>query len=284
MNAFHRLMGAFTASVLVVTLFGGCATLKEEGGYVVQSKSDSARQEPWHNVALIGDIRTVDTIAVAPYNLPEPLPLKWEQEFVDEGRSYAVTGIDGRQARKPLVRVVERALLYNADGKLLELFDAVFFPDQRRFLVLMSPEKAQASTGHHMVIVSSDGTWLMTGRKKMVDLPIGQDLRQLPPGFFRDNPSELRQVFVLKRPDPILMDLTWRFGEHFSVRDVTYSGTRDAYTVLGQFTSLSTALDKVVSCGSFTISPGMAPISMAVSLARDVYVVTQQDCLARKKN
>ena len=94
MKAFHRLMGALTASVLVVTLCG-CATFKQEGGYEVQSKSESARQEPWHNVTLMGDIRAVDTIAVAPYNLPEPFPMKWEDEFVDEGRSYTVKRIDG---------------------------------------------------------------------------------------------------------------------------------------------------------------------------------------------
>ena len=283
MKAFHRLVGALTASVLVVTLCG-CATIKQEGGYEVRSKSESARQEPWHNVTLMGDIRAVETIAVAPYNFPEPLPTKWEDEFVDEGRSYTVKRIDGSEVRKPLARAVERALLYDADGKLLELFDAVFFPDQRRFLVLMSPEKAQVSKGHHMVIVSSDGTWLMTGRKKIVNLPTGQDLRQLPSGFFRDNPSELRQVFVLKRPDPILMDLTWRFDEHFTVHGVAYSGTRDAYAVLGKFTSLDAALDKVISCGSFTISPGMVPVGVAISLVRDVYVATQEDCLARKKN
>lgn len=282
MKAVHRLMGALVASI-VVLLSSGCASLKEEGGYIVQPKSASMRQEPWHNVTLMGDITAVQEVAVAPYNLPEPFPLKWEKELVDQGRAYTVT-YNGQKVRLPLVRVVERALLYDDNGKLLELFDAVFFPDQQRFYVLLPTDRVETLIGKHMVIVSSDGTWLMTGQKRIVDLLSGQDLRQLPSGFFRDNPSELRQVFVLKRPDPILMDLTWRFDELFTVHGVTYSGRPGARTVLGEFTSLDTPLDKVISCGSFTIAPGLAPISVAVSLARDAYVASQQDCLASKKN
>lgn len=277
-------MGVLGTSI-VIALLSGCASLETESGYQVQAKSASAiRQEPWHNVTIMGDIRSVETLAVAPFNLPEPFPIRWEEELLDEGRVYMAKQIDGKMVPKPLVRVVERALLYDEEGRLLELFDAVFFPDQMRFYVLLPSERAQALKGHQMVIVSSDGTWLMTGRKKIVKLPVGQDLQQLPSGFFREHPSELRQTFILERPDPILADLEWRFSERFSVQGVAYSGQRDALTILSKWTSLNSVTDRVISCGTFTVAPGMMPVSVAISLARNVYVASRADCLARKKD
>lgn len=283
MSALRRLMGVLGISLVLASLIG-CASLKESSGFVVQPKSASAmRQEPWHNVTLMGDISTVKTLAVAPFNLPEPFPLKWEDELVDEGRVYLAKQIDGKLVPKPLVRAVERALLYDQDGRLLELFDAVFHPDYRMFFVNLPPDRASALRGH-MVIVSSDGTWLMTGRKKIVTLPVGQDLRQLPSGFFAEHPSDLRQVLTLKSPDPIISYLKWHFSESFVVNGVMYSGTRDARTILGKWTGLNTVADRVISCGSFTVSPGMLPVFVAISLARNVHVASQEDCLAQKRN
>lgn len=270
--------------LVVCATFAGCASIKESTGFAVQSKSaEVVRQEPWHNVTLMGNISAVETLAVAPFNTPEPFPIKWEEELVDEGRMYPAKQIDGKLVPKPLVRVVERALLYDDNGKLLELFDAFFHADFRMFFVILPPERASALRGH-MVIVSTDGTWLMTGRKKMVTLPVGQDLRQLPQGFFRENPSDLRQVLTLNSPDPILSYLKWRFSESLVVNGVWYSGTQDARTIIGKYTSLSSVTDRVISCGSFTVSPGMIPVFMAISLVRNVYVATQEDCLAKKRN
>lgn len=283
MNTFRHLMGVLGASLVLASLIG-CASLKESSGFVVQPKSASAtRQEPWHNVTLMGDVGTITTLAVAPFNLPDPMPIKWEDELVDNGRIYPAKQIDGRLVPKPLARVVERALLYSNEGKLLELFDAFFYPDLGMFFVNLPLDRASALRGH-MVIVSSDGTWLMTGRKKMVTLPIGQDLRQLPSGFFAEHPSDLRQVLTLKSPDPIISYLKWHFSDSLAVNGVMYSGTRDARTILGKFTSLNTFADRVISCGSFTVSPGMLPVSVAISLMRNVHVASQQDCLAKKQN
>jgi hypothetical protein len=283
MNNIRRLTGVLVTSVALVVL-SGCASIKEGSGFTVQPKSaEVVRQEPWHNVTLMGNVSAIETLAVGPFNLPEPFPLKWENELVDEGRVYPAKQVDGKVVSKPLVRVVERALLYNEDGRLLELFDAIFHPDYRMFFVNLPLERAAALRGH-LVIVSSDGTWLMTGRKKMVTLPVGQDLRQLPQGFFREHPSDLRQVLTLKSPDPIISYLKWRFSETLVVNDIWYSGTKDAKTIMGKFTNLSSVADRVISCGSFTVSPGLIPVFVAISLVRNIHVATQEDCLAKKSN
>lgn len=271
--------------VCAAIVLSGCASLKQEAGFEVQPKTSVAtekvrvRQEPWHNVTLMGDIRRAETAAIAVVNLPEPLPAKWQEELVDKGRTYTVKLSDGRQVRKPLERVVFRAMAYTLDGQLVEMFDAVVTPTVKGLFILLPPERAEALKVHQFVIVPSDATWLMTTQKEMVTLAEDQDLAKLPVGFFAEHPSPLRQVIKTGAAHPVLTDLVQKFPNHFSVQGIPYSGRPDADIVLAQFTSLETGLDKVVSCGSFTVSPGMALVGVAVSVVRNVWAASKRDCL-----
>lgn len=269
----------------VVLALTGCASLKQEAGFEVQPKTSvvaekvRVRQEPWHNVTLMGDIRQEKEIAIAVVNLPEPLPSLWQEELVDKGRTYAVKTSDGKQARKPLERVVFRAMAYTKDGQLVEMFDAVVTPAVNGLFILLPAERAEMLKAYQFVIVPSDATWLMTTQKEMVTLAEGQDLARLPVGFFAEHPSPLRQVIKTGATHPVFTDLARKFPNHFSVKGIPYSGRPDADIVLAQFTSLDTTLDKVVSCGSFTVAPGMAVAGVAVSIVRNVWVVSKRDCL-----
>lgn len=274
----------FTSVIFAIglALLTGCASIKQESGFEVQSKSAQllkTRQEPWHSVAVMGDLRAVEEMAVAVVNLPEWLPTVWKEELVDKGRMYSVKLPDGRLLRKPLERVVLRAAAYTETGRFVELFDAVITAKARALLILLPANRAEELKRYQFAILPSDASWLMTTQKELVKLGENQDVNQLPPGFFEEHPSPLWQTMVIKRGHPVFQDLLGTFRNHFTIRGVPYSGRPDTDIILSQFTSLETASDKIISCGSLAISPGMVTFGIALSVVRNISVATQKDCL-----
>lgn len=279
-----RIFRAFGA--IVLALLAGCASLKQEAGFVVQTKTAQVlqiRQEPWHNVTVMGDLRQQEKLAVAVVNLPEWLPTVWKEELVDKGRTYTVKLPDGRLLRRPLERVVLRAVAYTEDGRFVEQFDAVVTSRTRSLYMLLPAERAEDLKRYQFVILASDASWLMTTQKERVVLAEGQDIGRLPPGFFAEHPAPLRQVIVIDRSHPVFQGLLETFPSHIAVRGVAYSGRPDADIILSQFTSLETASDKIISCGSLAISPGMVAFGAVLSAARNISVASQKDCYNPKK-
>ncbi len=268
--------------MIVLALLTGCASMKKDAGFEVQSKASQVlqiRQEPWHNVTVMGDLRTLDEMAVAVVNLPEWLPTAWKEELVDKGRTYTIKLPDGRLLHKPLERVVLRAAAYTDDGRFVEQFDAVVTAKARALFILLPSDRAEELKRYQFVILASDASWLMTTQKEQVVLETGQDIGQLPPGFFVEHPSPLRQTVVIKRSHTVFRDLMETFPNHFTIRGVSYSGRPDTDIILSQFTSLETASDKIISCGSLAISPGMIMFGVALSVVRNISVANQEDCL-----
>lgn len=270
-------------AVIALALLSGCASTGRNLGFEVQGKTATqvmrSRTEPWQTVAVMGDLRLLEQVAVAVVNLPEPLPTAWKEELLDKGRTYTVKLPDGRKLRKPLERVVFRAAAYTADGRFVELFDAVINSQARALFVLLPTHRVEELKRYQLAILSSDASWLMTTQRKRVALDEGQDVNQLPPGFFEEHPSPLRQVIVVKRDHPVFQDLVATFPNHFTLRGFPYSGRPDADIILAQFTGLETAGDKIISCGSFAVSPGMMPLGVAISVARNLSAVSEKDCL-----
>lgn len=270
-----------------LALLAGCAGIKQNAGLNVQLKSRlvlQAREEPWHNVTLRGDLRQLEKIAVAVVNLPRPLPTHWKEEFVDKGRTYPVK-LDGRLFDKPLERVVFRAAAYTEAGRFVEVFDAVVTPYAQALLIILPADRVEEVKGYRFALLPSDASWLMTTQGEKVVLEKGQDLERLPPGFFEEHPSPLRQVIVIERTHRVFRDLLEMFPYHFKFNDVPYSGRPRAETraILGAFTDLTGVLDRGISCGSATITSGpAAPIVAGISVARTLYVMSQEDCLAGK--
>lgn len=268
--------------MIVLALLTGCANIKQDTGFEVQSKTAQllkTRQEPWHSVAVMGDLRAVEEVAVAVVNLPEWLPTVWKEELVDKSRMYTVKLPDGRLLRKPLERVVLRAAAYTEAGHFVELFDAVITAKARALLILLPSNRAEELKRYQFAILPSDASWLMTTQKELVKLSENQDVNELPAEFFAEHPSPLRQTMVIKRDHPVFQDLLGTFRNHFTIRGVPYSGRPDTDIILSQFTSLETASDKIISCGSLAISPGMVTFGIALSVARNISVATQKDCL-----
>jgi hypothetical protein len=258
-------------------LLSGCATLNEKAGLNVRAKSPTARQEPWHNLVITGDVRKTQAVGVAFVSLPTPLPKQWKEEFVDGARTYIVELPDGKKLRKPLEKVVFRALLCRAGH--CEMFDAVLNPQVTGFFVFL-PSDGSKYQGSDLVIVSSDATWLMTTRGEIVDIK-GVSPESLPPDLLAFYPSKLNQVVIMDRSDPagkqFFADMERFFPEHLRVGTTRYSARPDAELVGALFTKVETALDKVISCGSLPAGPGVQ-IGLAIALVRNAYIMTKDDC------
>ncbi len=260
----------------------GCANLGQSAGYEVQSQKDIVhkRQEPWHNLVLTGDTRKAMAYKLALMPMPAPLPKEWKQELVDASRTYTVDRDDGSKAKKTLARVVFRALVYRR-GEVVGMFDVVINPQSTGLFVLLPPGSEYEGTAD-IVVVASDASWLMTSHGEIVNVE-EQDVTRLPQGFFEEHPSPLNRTIRMNRADwnseKFFADLEELFPRHISVDGFEYSGRPDALTVLGTFTRVDQPLDRVVSCGSMTVSTGMTPVSLAISMVRNLYVAGQSDCM-----
>lgn len=269
--------------VLLIVLAGmvsGCANLAKNAGSVVESKEAIGRQEPWHNLAIVGSVRQTEAISVAYVALPSPIPKEWKEDFVDPKRIYTVSASDGKKARKPLERVVFRALAYR-DEEVVALFDAVLNPSLTGFFVLL-PADGRPYMGLNLVIVPSHANWLMTLSGEIVMIPERRMFAKLPQGFFVKHPSMLRQVIPIGRSDPngrkLLVHLEQLFPKEFMVHGVRYAGRPDVKVVMGEFTKVDHPLDRLISCGSLTVSPSMGIIGLGISGIRNASVMSQDDC------
>lgn len=270
----------YTFLLLAFTLLSGCASLEKQAGFEVGPKAPIGRQEPWHNLVLVGDVSRTEAVAVAYVPLSTPLPQGWKEEFVDANRVYTIDLPDEKKARKPLERVVFRALLYQGE-RFVEMFDAVLNPQLTGFFVLL-PSPGTQYAGRTLVIVPSDASWLQTTQGEIVALPPGQSFVEFPKGFFEGHPSALKQVVDMKRGDPagklLFADMERLFPKRLMVHGVRYSGRPDAKVVAAEFTKVDTPIDRLVSCGSLTLSPGLVTIGLAVSGIRNLYVMNKDDC------
>lgn len=266
--------------LLVFVLLSGCASLEQKSGFNIEPKAPIGRQEPWHNLALVGDVSKTEAVSVAYIPLPEPLPQKWKEEFVDADRVYTIDLPDGKKARKPLEKVVFRALLYRNE-RFVEMFDAVLNPSLTGFFVLFPPAGAEY-VGNNLIIVPSDASWLMTAQGEIVAMPSGRSFMELPQGFFVDHPSGLKQVIGMQRSDPagkrLFADMERLFPKRLTVHGVRYSGRPDTKVVAAEFTKVDNLVDRFISCGSLTVAPGMVTIGLAVSSIRNLYAISKDDC------
>lgn len=278
-----NILGRIAVPLLLaaVAALSGCATIKEVTGSNVQVQKDIVhkRQEPWHNLTLVGDIRKVMAYRVAYVAFPKPLPREWKEELFDKSRKYVVDLPDNKMLQKVLERVAFRALGYR-DGRFVTMFDTILNPQATGLFVLLPP--GGEYEGLDLAIVSSDASWLMTTQGEIVPIAEEQGLEKLPPGFFSEHPSPLRQSVRMDRADrsggKFFADLEALFPAHLAVGGFKYSGRPDTRIVLGEFTRVDQPLDRVVSCGGLSVSANMIPALLAVSAARNVYVAGKSDC------
>lgn len=274
---------------LVVIWLTGCSSLPRDSGFEVRIVDAIGRQEPWQNRVLNRDVFVPAGVAYMRFNLPQPLPDYWKQEFVDMARGYEVVE-SGRKVRRPFIRETFRVIVFLENGET-QLYQAlvdrevkgfhVFFPlavDTRRF------------AGKSILILSSDGKWGMTTLGKRVEFPKGFNPKELPPDFFVTNRSPVMQVVRLDpinneharlALDSMLDSFTYAFG--LRGRNERYLGkSRQDVEAIMAFTSLDGISDRLISCTSLKLSPGMEaalPIVGALYGYQVVNALAKEDCL-----
>lgn len=270
--------------LLIAVFLSGCASIGKKAGFEVTAKEPIGRQEPWHTMTLKGDISQVQALSVAYVALPDPVPTYWSEEFVDTHRVYEVSlsnDQNGKQkkALKPLEKVVFRALRYTDGGEFIEMFDAVLNPSLSGFFVLLPSEGN--FVGSNLVIIPLDASWLMTVYGERVILPVS---KTLPAGFFQQHPSRITQVVRMDKKDPhgqkFFSELEKLFDPgRFIINGVVYSGRPDTKIVASRFTKVDNPIDRLVSCGTAPISPGMITVSLAIAAVHNVRAMTKEDCM-----
>ncbi|MGK2848910.1 MAG: hypothetical protein ACSLEX_02470 [Minisyncoccota bacterium] len=262
--------------VLCVFLSGCTTTMGTQSGFSVQPKESIARQEPWHTMVITGNVSILDGVDVAYVSLPDPLPSYWRDEVVDTKRTYIKTFEDGKKLRKPIEKLVFRALFYQNE-RLVGMADAIINPALTGFFILLPADMKPAK--QNMVIVSMDTSWMMTTMGEKITVPI---TKSLPSGFFQQHPSPLTQVVRMERKDPsgklFFDELESLFNQRLRIGSMVYSGRPDTLLVLRNFTSAEHPVDRLVSCGTAPVTPGLVTITLALAAIQNVRTVTSHDC------
>lgn len=275
--------------VFVLVFLAGCSSLSRDSGFEVRTVQAEGRQEPWQNRSINRAVFTPEGVAAVYIALPQPVPTKWAEEFVDPDRTYEV-GEGKRKTRVPLVRKVFRAVVALGFGET-ETYDAVVDRHMQGFTAFVPLAAADRVRGKPLIILSSGGKWGMTTRGKIVELDRGFALEELPAGFFAEHPSSVTQVIRLNPAEneharQALEGLADMFPVRFFFRDDRdggeYVGTPDIATVLAQFTSVEGVTDRLVSCTSLKLGPATvsAPAFAAAAYGIQAAVaLAKEDCV-----
>ena len=282
------LQKSFVAGMLLAMLFlGGCSSLPRESGYEVRTVEAIGRQEPWQNRSISREVFTPAGVGAVYVTLPQPLPEYWREEFVDPARTYEVK--DGpRKSRKPLVRLVFRAIVFMGPGEI-QTYDAVVDRLVQGFTVFVPIVDMERVRGKSLLILSSGGKWGMTVRGGKVEFEKGFAPDRLPAGFFTDHPSAVTQVIRLNPIDneharQALDGVAGMFPARFFLRDRdgAYVGTPDIATVLAEFTSVENVADRMISCTSLKLGSGSAaaaPVVAGMYAVQAGMALAKDDCM-----
>lgn len=282
-----RYSGLFVMSV-VFALLSGCATMGRITGFSPQVRESFDVQEPWQNLVVRGYVSEMHEIASTYIPLPQPLPRKLEKEFVYVRRAG--------EEKRSLERWSFRTLFYREES-FIGMYDAVLDPSRKGFRLLLPLNGngkqsifRYVGSDLHLVILSSNSSWIMTTKGEIVDLPKDVSLMELPAGFFKKHPSRMPEVIIVRRNNLSAENffsgedgLENRFPRQLVFHGKKYSGRWDAQSKYNEFTSEKHVLDRLTSCGSLTGSLAWAhPIGLALSAGpqavHDVRVVMKENC------
>ncbi len=260
------------ALMSVLTVLVGCSSLPQDSGYRVRTVEPIGRQEPWQNRAINRDAFSPEGLAVVYVGLPQPVPERWQKEFLDPARVYKVRS-GSRDVPKPLIREVFRAVALVGPGEI-RTYDAVIDQKQKvgGFSVLVPIAEADRVRGKPLYILSSGGKWGMTTRGAFVEFEQGFAPAQLTPEFIRDHPSLVAQVIRLNPANEharITLDrLIHSFPQPFWLRgrDGSYLGKPDVVTVLTEFTSVEGVPDRLISCTNLKVGPSSAAAAPLIAV------------------
>jgi len=269
MNAIRLL-----SAMLVVMTLQGCATMSEEAGFVANTDTASARQEPWLSNSLPGNLREEFGYKVVPVAIPQPISDDWKKELVDASRSYKVE-VNALKREKPLERTVFRGMEYDPSGKLVSVHPAVVNESATALFALM-PYGRDIASENHLYIASAVGRWLMMVSGVHIAMKEGESLAQLRDGLVEKFPSPLPVPVLIGRGDvygaQFMSDLEERFPWQFAVAGKVYSGRSETeFRKIANFTTEDKPLDCFVSRGSAKLSPGLTTVGLAIAIPVNLY-------------
>lgn len=287
----------------------GCATgdFSREAGFQPQPKSlVGRRHEPGHS--LIIDRKVVDDgvagIDVVVASLPRPIPTRWMRELVDESRRYSFwtpkVGYRGddqldcnddktpkrrercQEEQRVLQRLVFMAVLYRGETAV-GFYDAVVNQRASQSVTLLSyGEGKRLGDNLNQLLISSDGQFGVTTRGQLVDLASVADLRQLPQGIFDRFPSPANIQSKSAESDEgygFIRQIREQFFDPLNLKGKRYLGREDAWVVWKRFTSLNHWPDKMLSCVSYPMGPGVMTWNGIMAAGQTVAALSSPDCL-----
>jgi hypothetical protein len=271
-----------------LVFLSGCASISKQAGFSWQKHEGLGQQVLWHNLVLEGDLSTIEKIGVAQIPSEQKKKIPWE--FKREARYYfRIDNNPKSDSYGKLIsteRSVLRALLYR-DEKVARVLEAVAYWKRKDKIYVFFPEDIwgmQNAKSLSLVILSPDASLLMTTNGEVIEIPEGQSLTELPQGFFREHSSKIPTVLVVQRGDrgdgdKFFMELEELFPSRFEDPEGRlYSGHPETNKVAGKATLQTSYLDRIISCGSFPISPlalfspVTAGISLGIPVVRNTYV------------
>lgn len=293
----------------VAVLSVGCATGELSRKLSLQPLPKSLtmkRQEPGHN--LIIDRKVVEDgvtgIDVVVGNLPRVMSTRWMEELADGARRYSFwlpkVGYRGddrldcnddetsnrrercREEERVLQRTVFRAVLYRGETAVGH-YDAVINKRAYQSATLMPfGEGQRLGANLNQLLISSDGRFGVTTNGMLVSLDDVEDLRQLPPGTFERYPSPVVIQSKSAETDEghgFIGQVRKLFPDPLNLKGKRYLGQEDAWVVWRKFTSLSEWPDKVMTCVSYNMGPGVMTWNGIMAAGQTVVALSSPDCL-----
>lgn len=238
------------SALLVIALLAGCADLPKKAGFTLQGKPIEGTEAPWHNRAVVGDVKALQCVEVIPVLMSRDPA--WQIEHQDIRRSYERDG-----TTVPIERLAQRAVLYTALG--VRRYVALLDDDKRGYNILLSCGSAKLLLrGTETVfLVSGDESRLSTIDGRVIWLAKGQKPWNLPKDFLASVGSSPRAFTTFRRGeahgDEFFRALERMFPVRAEVNGVVYSVSAD-FVQVSQLTAGEHGLD----CG---ISKGTIPVS-----------------------
>ncbi len=280
---------------VVFALLTGCATMGKVSGFIPQARESFDAQEPWHNLVLEGHISEITEVAVSYIPLPSPIPERLDREiFYSRPAPNPKVATREGENKTNLQRWSLRALVYRGEY-FVGMYD-VFVDFPHKVFIPFFPLNGSSSEYRYkgddlnFLILSSNGLWVLTTYGKIVDLPKGVSLLELPSGFFREHPSRMPSIVTVKRSDPDgrkwfenIASVENGFSREFEWHGKKYSGRGNTEYVHDTFTATSYVVDRLISCGVGTASLAMVnPIGLAIAggpqVIHNVRVIAKENC------
>lgn len=279
--------------ICLTLVLTGCAGLRTDAGFTVRQPDTLKTAEPWHGIAVPGDINREEYfLGYVP--IAGEMPLSIALDLRDPCREYQYaarrntewcTKFTEEQATCPvpkeLRRVVFRAIVYDDAGKFERVLPAIINPSQDSFSVLLPLLLVEQVRGKLLGVVDSEGDVLVTPKGKVVDISGLQDVGRVSPDLFEG--SRLSLIYPVSRGDVAGMKVLDEIERLFPLKRTVYgrlysisAENEEEWLKVLAMTSDGTSTERLITSGRLAVSTaGFTPVGVAMQLARNAWVAAK---------